>query len=50
LFPKRIVHAENLGLDITNAKSGRYYIGCYVQKAIEAETMWGRFVAFKERE
>ena len=50
LFPKRIVHAENLGLDITNAESGRYYIGCYVQKAIEAETMWGRFVAFKERE
>ena len=50
LFPKRIVHAENLGLDINNAESGRYYIGCYVQKAIEAETMWGRFVAFKERE
>jgi kynurenine formamidase len=50
LFPKRIVHAENLGLDITNAESGRYYIGCYVQKAIEAETMWGRFVAFKDRE
>jgi kynurenine formamidase len=48
LFPKRIVHAENLGLDIENAESGRYYIGCYVQKAVEAESMWGRFVAFKE--
>lgn len=48
LFPKRIVHAENLGLDIDKAESGRYYIGCYVQKAIEAESMWGRFVAFKE--
>ena len=48
LFPKRIVHAENLGLDIENAQSGRYYIGCYVQKAVEAESMWGRFVAFKE--
>lgn len=48
LFPKKIVHAENLGGDILNAKSGRYYIGCYLQKAMEAETMWGRFVAFKE--
>jgi kynurenine formamidase len=49
LFPKRIVHAENLGMDIQRAESGRYYIGCYVQKAMEAESMWGRFVAFKER-
>ena len=48
LFPKRIVHAENMGLDIDKAESGRYYIGCYVQKAMEAESMWGRFVAFKE--
>ncbi|MGD8730366.1 MAG: cyclase family protein [Anaerolineales bacterium] len=48
LFPKRIVHAENLGMDIEKAQSGRYYIGCYVQKAVEAESMWGRFVAFKE--
>jgi kynurenine formamidase len=48
LFPKRIVHAENLGGEIANAPSGRYYIGCYVQKAVEVESMWGRFVAFKE--
>jgi kynurenine formamidase len=48
LFPKRIVHAENLGCDIADAESGRYYLGCYVQKAMEAESMWGRFVAFKE--
>ncbi|MDW8325669.1 MAG: cyclase family protein [Anaerolineales bacterium] len=48
LFPKRIVHAENLSGDILRAQSGRYYIGCYVQKAMEAESMWGRFVAFKE--
>lgn len=48
LFPKRIVHAENLGGDIATAPSGRYYIGCFVQKAMEAESMWGRFVAFKE--
>ncbi|WP_303773688.1 cyclase family protein [Anaerolinea thermophila] len=50
LFPKRIVHAENLGGDIARASSGRYYIGCYLQKAMEAESMWGRFVAFKEGE
>ena len=48
LFPKQIVHAENLGGDIRTAESGRYYIGCYLQKAMEAESMWGRFVAFKE--
>jgi kynurenine formamidase len=46
LFPKRIVHAENLGMDLAGAGSGRYFIGCFVQKAMEAESMWGRFVAF----
>jgi arylformamidase len=49
LFPKGIVHAENLGGDIATAESGRYYIGCFLQKAMEAETMWGRFIALKER-
>ena len=48
LFSKRIVHAENLAGAMATAKSGRYYIGCYAQKAMEAESMWGRFVAFKE--
>ena len=48
LFPKKIVHAENLGGQLGKTPSGRYYIGCYVQKAMEAESMWGRFVAFKE--
>jgi len=48
LFPKGILHAENLGKDIATAKSGRYYIGCYLQKAVEVTSMWGRFVAFKE--
>jgi kynurenine formamidase len=48
LFPKGIVHAENLGGDIARAESGRYYIGAYLAKVMEAETMWGRFVAFKE--
>jgi arylformamidase len=48
LFPKKIVHAENLAGDIARAQSGRYYIGCYLQKSMETESMWGRFVAFKE--
>ncbi len=49
LFPKKIVHAENLGSDIARAPSGRYYIGCFPQKVMEAESMWGRFVAWRER-
>jgi kynurenine formamidase len=49
LFPKKIVHAENLAGDMARAESGRYYIGCYLQKVMEAESMWGRFVAWKER-
>lgn len=48
LFSKKIVHAENLAGQIATASSGRYYIGCFLQKAMEAESMWGRFVAFKE--
>ena len=48
LFPNKIVHAENLGGAIADAPSGRYYIGAYLQRAMEAETMWGRFIAFRE--
>jgi kynurenine formamidase len=48
LFPKKIVHAENLGLEIADVPSGRYYIGCFLQRGMEIESMWGRFVAFKE--
>jgi kynurenine formamidase len=49
LFPKGIIHAENLGGDIARVTSGRYYIAGFLQKAIEAETMWGRFITLKER-
>lgn len=48
LFPKGIVHAENLGKDIAGAPSGRYYLGCFLQKGMECASMWGRFVAFRE--
>ena len=48
LFPKGIIHAENLGGDLGEMESGRYYIGCYVQRGMELASCWARFVAFKE--
>lgn len=48
LFPKKIVHAENLAGDMAHVESGRYYLGCYPAKVMEAESMWGRFLAFRE--
>ena len=48
LFPKGIIHAENLGSDLAKMDSGRYYIGCFVQKGMELASCWARFVAFKE--
>ncbi|RME06313.1 MAG: cyclase family protein [Anaerolineae bacterium] len=50
LFPKGIIHAENLGKDLAHMDSGRYFIGCFVQKGMELASCWARFVAFKERE
>ena len=49
LFPKGIIHAENLGHELAEAESGRYFIACFVQKGIELTSCWGRFVAFKEQ-
>ena len=49
LFPKGIVHAENLGGAIADLESGRYYIGAFVQRGMELASCWGRFVAFRER-
>lgn len=46
MFPKRIIHAENLGADLMNMESGRYYVGCFIQKAMELESCWARFVAW----
>jgi len=40
LFPKHLVHAENLSTDIANLPSGRYYyIGGFLTVAMEAESM-----------
>jgi len=35
LFPKGIVHAENLGSDLAHIDSGRYFIGSFLQKGME---------------
>ncbi len=45
LFPKGIVHAENLGKDMARAVSGRYFIAAFIQKGMETASMWGRFLA-----
>jgi kynurenine formamidase len=50
LFPKGIVHAENLGNELAQVRSGRYYIGCFLQKGMELASCWARFVVFKEGE
>ena len=47
LFPKGVVHAENLGGDLAKMESGRYYIGCFVPKGMELASCWARFVAFR---
>ena len=47
LFPMGLVHAENLGKQIAEAESGRYFIGAFVQKGVEMASCWARFVAFK---
>ena len=47
LFNKGVVHAENLGKQIADADSGRYYIGCFVPRGMELASCWGRFVLFK---
>lgn len=49
LFPKGIVHAENLGGAIADAESGRYYVAAFVQRGMELASCWGRFIAIKER-
>ncbi len=47
LFPKGIVHAENLGGAIADAPTGRYYVAAFIQRGMELASCWGRFVAFR---
>ncbi|MCB8961424.1 MAG: cyclase family protein [Ardenticatenales bacterium] len=49
LFPKGVVHIENLGGDLAGAESGRYFFVSFIPKGVELASCWGRFTAFKEK-
>ena len=46
MFPKKIVHAENLGGDINKFSNKRAWIGCFPLRGIELESAMCRIVAF----
>jgi len=46
LFPKKIVHAENIGGDIDKLSNKRAWIGCFPLRGIELESSMCRIVAF----
>jgi kynurenine formamidase len=46
LFPKKIVHAENLGGEIDKLSNQRAWIGCFPLRGIELESAMCRIVAF----
>jgi kynurenine formamidase len=48
LFSLGIIHAENLGKDLAGMNSGRYFIGCFLQKGMELASCWSRMIALKE--
>lgn len=47
LFPKKLVHAENVGGDIDKLKNKRTWIGLFPWRAIELESCICRIVAFE---
>lgn len=49
LFPKQLVHAENIGGDINKVGSKRLWIGCFPIKGIELESAMCRIVAFEPK-
>ncbi len=46
LFPKKLVHAENLGGEINKLSNKRAWIGCFPLRGIELESAMCRIVAF----
>ncbi|HOW27378.1 MAG TPA: cyclase family protein [Elusimicrobiota bacterium] len=46
LFPKKLIHAENLGGEIDKLKNKRTWIGLFPWRAIEMESCISRIVAF----
>lgn len=47
LFPKGLIHAENLGGEIDRLKNKRTWIGCFPWRAIEMESCISRIVAIE---
>jgi arylformamidase len=47
LFPKKLVHAENLGGEIEKLSNSRCWIGCFPLRGIELESSMCRIVAWK---
>jgi hypothetical protein len=45
LFPKRLVHAENVGGEIEKLSNQRAWIGAYPLRGIEMESAMCRIVA-----
>lgn len=46
LFPKQLVHAENLGGEINKLSNKRVWVGCFPLRGIEMESAMCRIVAF----
>ncbi|MCX7004820.1 MAG: cyclase family protein [bacterium] len=46
LFPKKLVHAENVGGDIDQLNNKRVWIGCFPLKGMELESAMCRIVAW----
>ena len=46
LFPKGLVHAENLGGQINELQNQRAWIGCFPLRGIELESSMARILAF----
>jgi len=46
LFPKGLIHAENIGGDIEKLNNKRTWIGLFPWRAIELESCISRVVAF----
>ena len=46
LFPKRLVHAENIGGEIDKLSNKRCWLGFFPLKGIELESAMGRVVAW----
>ena len=48
LFPKGLIHAENIGGQIDEVSNRRIWIGCFPWRAIELESCICRIVAFEK--